>query len=97
VDSGESPVEDHPRDELRLEVRPLLRHRADVATCSQGAVLLITSSVSGTSTNVARERVPLTCSLAAGHEGAHRDEKRGESWAPGKQTVIRSQDEPREP
>lgn len=80
-----------------LEACLLLRHRSDVTTCSQGAVLIITTSLAGTSTNVARERVPLTCGLAEGHEGAHRDEKNGESWAPGKQTIIRDQDEPRGP
>ncbi len=65
--------------------------------CATEAVLLITTSLAGTSTNVARERVPLKCSLAAGHEGPHRDEGKKESWEPGRQTVIRNDDEAKSP
>ena len=78
-----------------LEARPVLRHRASVPTCSTEAVLLLTTSLAGTSTNVARERVPLKCGLAEGHAGDHKDEQRGESWPPGRQTIIRDDSEPR--
>jgi hypothetical protein len=64
-----------------------------VTPCNKEAVLLITTAVAGTSTNVARRRVPLKCSLEEGHEGPHRDEPKSESWDQGRQTVIRHEDE----
>jgi len=53
-----------------------------MSACNQEAVLLITRTVAGTATSVARERTALTCSLEAGHAGAHRDEAHKESWEP---------------
>lgn len=44
------------------------------------ATLLITRSVTGTSTNIARERVVLRCSLQAGHSGPHHDSTKNEHW-----------------
>lgn len=48
--------------------------------CPHRAVLLVTRSVSGTSTNVARERKNLTCSLPVGHSGPHRNAQYEETW-----------------
>ena len=58
--------------------------------CGEIAVLIITSSVEGTSTSVARQRVELRCGLDAGHQGLHRDEQAGEEWAsrPGQKTTL---------
>jgi hypothetical protein len=55
--------------------------------CGQRAVLLITMSPSDTSTNVARRRVELHCSLPAGHDGHHRDAENNEQWEQGKQGI----------
>lgn len=49
--------------------------------CGELAVLIVTSTVEGTSTSVARRRLDLRCSLNAGHDGLHRDAKQGEEWA----------------
>ena len=49
-------------------------------TCPHTAALIITREVTSTSTEVARERIELSCSLPAGHEGPHRDAGQGESW-----------------
>jgi hypothetical protein len=51
-----------------------------MAECGHRAVLVITRSVEGTTTSVARERVELVCGLPSGHEGEHRDRDRMESW-----------------
>jgi hypothetical protein len=48
--------------------------------CDAKAVLLVTRQLEGTSTNIARERIPLSCSLEPGHSGAHRDEGKGQEW-----------------
>ncbi|MGC4090913.1 MAG: hypothetical protein QM756_24180 [Polyangiaceae bacterium] len=45
---------------------------------------------------MARHRYDLTCSLAQGHSGAHRDDARGEEWqaAPGQlKTLLRDENE----
>ncbi len=70
---------------------------ARMSVCGQEAVLLITVKPSGTSTNVARERTVLRCSLAAGHEGKHRDDEKKEEWEPtsaARQMLFRHEDEP---
>lgn len=64
--------------------------------CGHRAVLVITQSIQGTSTNVARKRVELGCELAAGHQGLHRDNRHDESWEgkPGQTpTLLRHEDE----
>lgn len=48
--------------------------------CPGRATLLITRTVEGTSTSVARERVLLRCTLSAGHSGPHHDAVRHERW-----------------
>jgi hypothetical protein len=66
-----------------------------MTVCGHEAVLLITTSPNGTSTSVARERTALKCSLAAGHEGPHRDEARNESWestGAGRQMLFRHEE-----
>lgn len=50
-------------------------------SCPHTAALIITREVSSTSTEVARERIELTCGKVAGHEGQHHDEAREESWS----------------
>jgi hypothetical protein len=50
-------------------------------SCPHTAALIITREVTSTSTEVARERIELSCSLAAGHEGPHHDETRDEKWS----------------
>lgn len=49
--------------------------------CPHRANLYITREVQSTSTEIARERTELKCSLEAGHEGEHEDRERGERWA----------------
>ena len=48
--------------------------------CGERAVTIITGSVQGTSTHVARRRIELRCRLAQGHAGAHHDAEQGERW-----------------
>jgi hypothetical protein len=48
--------------------------------CDARAVLLVTRQMEGTATNVARQRIELYCSLAEGHEGAHRDVAHHQEW-----------------
>ena len=66
--------------------------------CGEVAVLSSTTSVAGTSTPVARERVELRCGLSAGHQGLHRDAEAGEEWAatPGQRpTILRDENDER--
>jgi hypothetical protein len=64
--------------------------------CGQRAILVITRTVEGTSTSVARSRVELSCRLSEGHDGSHQDSEHGESWE-GKPdhvlTLLRHEDE----
>ncbi len=67
-------------------------------SCGQRAVLVITQAVEGTSTSVARRRIELSCGLASGHEGRHRDLTEGEEWeakAGHVPTILRHEDEER--
>jgi len=48
--------------------------------CDTHAVLLVTRQIEGTSTNVARQRIELHCSLEPGHPGPHRDEAQAQEW-----------------
>jgi hypothetical protein len=48
--------------------------------CDARAVLLVTRQMEGTSTNVARQRIELYCSLPLDHEGPHRDETHEQEW-----------------
>jgi hypothetical protein len=48
--------------------------------CAAKALLLVTATVEGTSTSIARERHHLRCSLDVGHPGPHRDEAHEQSW-----------------
>jgi hypothetical protein len=43
-------------------------------------VLIITREISSTSTEVARERIELSCAKPANHDGPHHDDERDESW-----------------
>ncbi|HWZ88915.1 MAG TPA: hypothetical protein VNW92_08695 [Polyangiaceae bacterium] len=49
-------------------------------SCDSRAVLIVTRQMEGTSTNVARQRVELHCSLEAGHPGPHRDTVHEQEW-----------------
>lgn len=65
-------------------------------TCRAKAVLIVTATLEGTATNVARRRVELACGLPEHHDGAHRDAKEGEAWqAPVDEMpmVLRHEDE----
>jgi hypothetical protein len=65
--------------------------------CGKEAVLLITTTPVGTTTNVVRSRTELRCSLPAGHTGPHRDESHKETWEPtsaARQTLLRQEDDP---
>ena len=48
--------------------------------CDARAVLIVTRQIEGTSTNVARQRIDLRCSLTPGHAGPHRDEAHAQEW-----------------
>ncbi|HEY0467386.1 MAG TPA: hypothetical protein VGC79_24470 [Polyangiaceae bacterium] len=64
--------------------------------CDARAVLLVTRQIEGTSTNVARQRIELYCSLTPGHEGPHRDETHAQEWLVVKgraSMVVRDEDE----
>jgi hypothetical protein len=67
-----------------------------MSECGHVAVLIITFTPSGTSTNIARRRVKLSCRLSPGHEGPHRDAEHDEAWdgPAGKvTTLLRNEDE----
>lgn len=67
-----------------------------MSECGHHAALVVTRTVEGTSTSVARRRAELTCRLPAGHAGAHRDASEGVDWegAPGQHpTILRNEDE----
>ena len=49
-------------------------------TCGTKAVLIVTRSVTGTSTNVAQRRAELVCDAPAGHDGPHSDSRHTETW-----------------
>lgn len=49
-------------------------------TCPHTAVLIITRAITSTATEVARERIELSCSKPAGHAGAHQDATHDEEW-----------------
>jgi hypothetical protein len=64
--------------------------------CGERAVLVITRTVDGTSTSVARSRTELSCQLPSGHAGAHVDTEHAEQWEskPGdRPTLLRHEDE----
>jgi hypothetical protein len=64
--------------------------------CGQHAILLITMSPADTTTNVARRRVELRCSLPSGHAGPHRDVEHNEQWErdkPGVPMIFRDEGE----
>lgn len=67
-----------------------------MAECRQGAVLVITRDVEGTTTNVVRRRLTLTCGLPQGHSGAHQDLVNGENWESDRDertTLVRHEDD----
>jgi len=69
-----------------------------MTVCGAEAVLLITITPSGTTTNVVRSRTELRCGLASGHAGPHTDVGGKESWATtsgARQTLLRHEDEER--
>ncbi|HKO51614.1 MAG TPA: hypothetical protein VJV79_28085 [Polyangiaceae bacterium] len=64
--------------------------------CDARAVLLVTRQMEGTSTNVARQRIELYCSLSPDHTGPHRDETHAQEWEVVKgraSMVVRDEDE----
>lgn len=48
--------------------------------CPHRAVLIVTRTVEGTSTSVARERKNLSCAMEVNHPGTHRDLQYEEDW-----------------
>jgi hypothetical protein len=68
-----------------------------VSECGHRAVLVVTRSVEGTSTNVVRERIELRCQLEGGHTGEHRDPVADEVWQGERDrltTLLRDETEP---
>jgi hypothetical protein len=66
-----------------------------MAVCSAEAVLLITITPSGTTTNVVRSRTELRCALPSGHDGPHTDQDRKETWettSASRKTLLRHED-----
>jgi hypothetical protein len=51
-----------------------------MAECGERAALIITRSIEGTSTTIARQRLELTCGLPEGHGGPHHDTVHDEAW-----------------
>ena len=65
-------------------------------SCPYRAIYLVTREMQGTSSNVAKERVELSCDQPEGHEGPHRNTRRGLTWDDnGKSvtTIVRHEDE----
>jgi hypothetical protein len=48
--------------------------------CKHRAVLLVTKTFEGTASNVAKERVELSCDEPAGHSGPHHNHGHDERW-----------------
>ena len=48
--------------------------------CDKRAILIVTQSVQGTASNVAKQRVELCRTEPAGHEGPHYDRTHDERW-----------------
>ena len=64
--------------------------------CGAKATLLVTLTPDGTATNVARERMSLSCMLGQGHAGPHVDPIHAEQWdaAPGvTPTLLRHEED----
>lgn len=73
-----------------------LRQVASMSECGERAILIVTKTLAGTATNVARSRTTLVCRLPAKHPGKHRDSERSETWEGAEGTVptiIRHEDE----
>lgn len=64
-----------------------------MSECGKLAVLVITRTVEGTATSLARARVDLCCGLEKGHDGPHHDLSNDERWQGDSQTVFRQEDE----
>lgn len=65
--------------------------------CNQHATLLITRTVTGTSTSVARLRLVLRCAQPLGHLGPHLDPEHEEKWeaeAGAHPTLLRQEEDP---
>jgi hypothetical protein len=63
--------------------------------CEERAVLMITRTVSGTSTHVAKQRIELVCKKEKGHDGLHRDPTHEREWKsePGRVSTLLENDE----
>jgi hypothetical protein len=48
--------------------------------CEHQAILIVTQSVEGTASNVAKRRVEMRCGEIKGHQGPHRDPARSRTW-----------------
>jgi hypothetical protein len=67
-----------------------------MADCGEKAILIVTTSPEGTSTNIVRSRAELRCVLSEGHSGLHRDGEYKQEWSapPGQvATILRHEDE----
>lgn len=67
-----------------------------MSDCDHRAILVITRTVQGTSTSVARSRIELHCRLPTGHAGLHQDPSHRAEWegGPGHHpTLLRHEDE----
>jgi hypothetical protein len=65
--------------------------------CGEHATLLVTRTVVGTSTNVARQRLVLRCAMPLGHKGPHLDPDHAEQWdapAGAMPTLLRQEEDP---
>lgn len=56
---------------------------------------MITRTVSGTSTHVAKQRIELVCNKPKGHDGLHRDSTHEREWKsePGRVSTLLENDE----
>jgi hypothetical protein len=69
-----------------------------MSECGQRATLVVTRSIEGTATNVARRRIELCCRLPPAHDGPHYDEANDERWqgkAGERQTLLLHEDDDR--
>jgi hypothetical protein len=64
-----------------------------MADCGETAILIITLTPAGTSTNVARRRLEIRCELDRDHDGPHRNTEHHAEWESGKPLILRHEDE----
>jgi hypothetical protein len=69
-------------------------------SCKHQAVVIVTRTVAGTASNVAKRRIDLFCRQPAGHVGEHYDPEQDRRWTdkgPELTHILEHEDEPADP